>query len=675
MLCQQAKRYPVDKKFWSKMWYILLVKDENYYLVGLNERQKEAVLSLDGPLLMLAGAGAGKTKTITHRILHLIKTGVSPQSILAITFTNKAASEMKERLGKLLSEDEGFNFPVSGREEPFVSTFHSLGVYILKDNAELLNMPRHFSIYDKNDSKQAIKIAMERVGVDSKQFEPQKILSIISKQKGNGVDFDEFSTFKSGSYVETLTGQIWEEYEKILKKEKAFDFDDLLLKTLLLLRKPEILSKYQEKWKYIHIDEYQDTNRVQYEIVRQLANKHKNVAVVGDVDQSIYSWRGADFKNLLRFEKDYPECKTILLEENYRSTKTIIEVSNRIIEKNTMRKDKTLFTRKEQGDLISLYGAFDERDEAFNIAQTIEMLIRQGVPASEIAILYRANFQSRAIEEALIKKNISYNLLGTKFFERKEIKDVLSYLRSALNPENTNEFKRACSFPPRGIGKTTLLKMFEGKENELTKVARDKVENFRDLLREIKEKAETLNPSEVIKHIISRSGIEMLLQSSNTEDLERLENVRELVTIASEYDKFEIGEGIEKFMMHIDLQSDQDELKDENEAVRLMTVHASKGLEFDIVFITGLEEGLFPHKGIGHENKNIEEKEEERRLFYVALTRARKKVYLSYAQMRTIFGSKQMNIQSEFILDIEDRYIEEISRKSNSNIVYLDIDF
>lgn len=662
------------------------IENEPYYLKTLNSRQKEAVLTTSGPLLILAGAGAGKTKTVTHRILHLIREGVSPASILAITFTNKSAKEMRERVIKLLDEDLNINRPISLEEKPFVSTFHSLGVKILKEQSDKLGLPRHFSIFDRGDSKNAVKTAMERKGVDPKQIEPGKILNAISRQKGDGVTIGEFSG-KDPDYFGRIVSEVWEEYETILKNEKALDFDDLLLKTRNLLMDEKILSYYQNLWKHIHIDEYQDTNRVQYEIAKLLAEKNKNIAVVGDIDQSIYSWRGADFKNILRFEKDYPEAKVILLEQNYRSTKNILAVANAIIEKNTLRKDKNLFTENGEGDLISLYGGTDEKEEASFIAKTCKNLIKQGVNSQEIAVLYRANFQSRNIEEAMLRNEISYELLGTKFFERKEVKDVISYLKAALNPDSLSDLKRIINMPARGIGKVTLLKIFSAKGGsilreegdiekiDLPKAIKEKLKDFKTLLAQIKEKAMTEIPSETIKFIISASGIEYAFDITKEEDAEKLENIRELATSASIYDKFKGEEGIEKFLEHSSLASDQDDLdKEGKKGVRLMTVHASKGLEFDYVFITGLEEELFPHKRLDQKGAHKEHSEEERRLFYVALTRARRKIYLTYAHMRTIFGSRQMNMPSEFITDIDDNFIlHETHQREREKIIYLDI--
>lgn len=649
-------------------------KNEPYYLKHLNPRQKEAVENTEGALLILAGAGAGKTKTISHRILHLIRNGVRPSAILAITFTNKAGKEMRERVYKLLEEDKDINRPISLDEKPFISTFHSLGVHIIKEQSSHLGLPRHFSIFDKSDSKTAIKQAMESKGVDPKRFEPGKILGIISREKGNGTTLDEFAA-KDLGYAEKIALDVWEEYENILKKEKALDFDDLLLKTRNLLRDQKIREYYQNIWKYIHIDEYQDTNRVQYEIAKLLAEKEKNIAVVGDIDQSIYSWRGADFKNMMRFQKDYPEAKTILLEQNYRSTKTILAVANDIIKKNTQRVEKNLFTENEDGDLISVYIGTDEKEEAKFIAKTAKNLIAQGVLPEEIAVLYRANFQSRNLEEAMLRYEVSYELLGTKFFERKEVKDVISYLKAALNPDSLSDLKRIINVPARGIGKVSMLKIFEGKENELPAGTRKKVEEFREILKKIKEKALSEKPSETIKYILSATGIEYSFDITKSEDAERVENIRELATTASMYDTLPTEEGIEKFLENASLSSDQDDLDKEGKkkGVRLMTIHASKGLEFDYVFITGLEEDLFPHKKLDENTLHRDQAEEERRLFYVALTRARKKLYLTHASIRTIFGSKQWNTPSEFLSDIDENFIQHEGYESGrEKIVYLD---
>jgi DNA helicase-2/ATP-dependent DNA helicase PcrA len=643
------------------------------HLASLNEKQKEAVLATQGPLLIVAGAGAGKTKTITHRILHLIHEGATPSSILAITFTNKAAKEMKERVEKLLSGDKDINRPISMLERPFVSTFHALGVHILKENAALLGIPRHFSIYDRSDSKKAVKEALEAAGYDIKQFEPGQILSAISREKGNYLTANEYEAKESHSYFTKVVKEAWSRYEKILNEEKALDFDDLLLKTAKLLEhNKDVRNHYQEIWKYVHIDEYQDTNKVQYMISKMLAEKYKNIAVVGDVDQTIYSWRGANIENIMNFEEDYPDAKVVLLEQNYRSTQNIIAAANSIIAKNVHRKEKNLFTKNEEGEKIALYGGFDEGDEANFVADKARDLIRNGVKANEICVLYRANFQSRALEESFLSKNVPYQLLGTRFFERKEVKDVISYLKAALNPDSSGDLKRIINVPARGIGKVTLIKILAKQEATLPQATQEKIHNFKKLLQRIAIKAKTDKASETVKFIIKESGMEDMLKYGKEEDQEKLENTRELVTLATRYDTLTPEEGIELFLSDSALASDQDSLIKNETAVKLMTVHASKGLEFDYVFITGLEENLFPHQRLNQDRISEEESEEERRLFYVALTRARKKLFLTYASVRTIFGSKQVNIPSEFITDIDNELMEAEDRPTGAKAIFID---
>ncbi|MSU55552.1 MAG: ATP-dependent DNA helicase PcrA [Candidatus Taylorbacteria bacterium] len=657
------------------------------HLAGLNEQQKSAVLQTEGPVLIIAGAGAGKTKTITHRILHLIKEGVSPRSILAITFTNKAAKEMRDRVSKLLNSQPTTN---SLRQEfdpsadnrwsnvntPLLSTFHALGVMILKENASILNIPRHFSILDKSDSLKFIKDAMDAEGIDRKNFDPSNIANLISREKGNAVTFREFEAKADTEYIPKIVSSVWKRYEDALAKEKSLDFDDLLLKTAMLLKdNPTVREHYQNTWKYIHIDEYQDTNRVQYLIAKYLGEKNRNLCVVGDIDQTIYSWRGADIKNILGFEKDYPEAKIIFLEENYRSTQTILTAANRVIEKNKFRKEKNLFTKNGEGEKIGLMEAYDENDEARFVAQKAKELIEEkGVSPSEIAVLYRANFQSRALEEGMLNRNVPYQVLGTRFFERKEVKDVIAYLKSSLNPESLSDMKRIINVPPRGLGKVTVLKIFADQEGTLPATTRKKVNDFREILEGIKEIALREKPSQTIKHIIKVSGMEDELRKGGTEDEERLLNLHELVTFATKYDLFEKSEeGIEKFIEEAALASDQDELTKNKSAVKLMTVHAAKGLEFEYVFITGLEDDLFPHKRLSAGKIDERQSEEERRLFYVALTRAKKKLYLSYASVRTIYGSKQINVPSEFVFDIDEELVsKEEKYEGGGKIIYLD---
>lgn len=1013
-----------------------------HYLDALNARQREAVQHIDGPLLIVAGAGAGKTRVITHRIFHLIQNGVSPESILAITFTNKAAKEMKDRVFHLLHQQPTTNnlqqdidpgaSVVSGRlsvvGSPWIGTFHALGVHIIRENSRRLGIPRHFAIFDRSDSLRSVKEALKRAGYDPKSFEPASILSAVSREKGDMVTLPEFRERAAGEYFPAVVAEVWTEYEKILKSEKAFDFDDLLLEAALLLQKDAgVREHYQRRFRFIHIDEYQDTNRVQYILAKLLAEAHQNIAVVGDLDQClvagtlietptgtksietlkegekvlaaagngalcqasilsvkkrrykgnileikteggnvirttpehiffakltlqaemhyiylmykrekgyrigivrsvrsssrrkneigllvrcnqehadrvwvlkvcadkaeaafwesyystqyglpqdvfhvngrkmilrqehidrlyhdidttaraakllqdeglhfayphyfpqgttrgntergrinirltmfsdkrrsarkpwglsrvsinttdstlkeklaglgfsirkgkredwrleitrldygeaeqiaatiqtldpsltivrtglftankrflfqparnllptmlvpvyreghireesivsvqeceyagdvydlniselhnyiaqhivvhncIYSWRGASIRNMLHFEKDYSSVKVVLLEENYRSTQTILAVANRIIGKNKLRREKTLFTKNAEGEKIGLYTAYDEMDEAAFAAGTAQQLIETGVPPREIAVLFRANFQSRALEEAFMNAEVPYQVLGVRFFERKEVKDIISYVRAALNPDppagGLGDVKRIINVPPRGLGKVTLLKIFAGKEGELPSAARERIGAFRKLLAVLRKKLSAEPLSVALKWIVTASGVEAELKKGGADDEERLENIKELVTFAMRYDVLsDRTEAVNQFLTDAALQSDQDELQEERNAVRLMTVHASKGLEFDCVFITGLEQDLFPHSRAGEEDLTEEKAEEERRLFYVALTRARKKVFLSYAGVRTIFGSRQVTVPSEFIFDIDEEFLQ-----------------
>ncbi len=639
---------------------------EKNYLSELNSEQKKAVTMTEGPLLILAGAGAGKTKTITTRIHHLIKNGTDPKQILAITFTNKAAREMRERILALLKEDVTLNLPVSFSERPFISTFHALAVHFLRLHASEAQLPKHFKIFDSGDSKRAIKEALEKIGLNPKEIDPGKLQHIISKEKGIACTIEKYRERAGKEYFEGVVEKVWTEYEYILRREKALDFDDLLLKAYVLLKENESLRAfYQKLWKYIHVDEYQDTNKIQYLLVRLLGAAHNNVCVVGDTDQNIYSWRGAELRNILDFEKDYPEAKIILLEENYRSTQNILHAANTVIKKNKLRKEKELFTKNSIGEKIGLFEGMDENEEAEFVASRTENLIKAGIAPKKIAVLYRANFQSRVLEEAFLSKGIPYQLIGVKFFERKEIKDILAFIHAAFNPESFGDIKRIINVPPRGIGKVTLLKMFEGKENALPGGTLEKVKMFRLLLENIHRVTLEKKPSEVIKYIIKKTGIEEMYKTGKESDEEKLENVHELVTLATRYDTYSIEEGLEKLLSDAALLSDQDELAEEKDGVKLMTVHAAKGLEFDYVFIVGLEDNLFPHQRSNESKISEEESEEERRLFYVALTRARKKLFLSNAQTRMLYGSKNVSMPSEFIGDIPEEVIEKIEWTAN----------
>ncbi len=639
------------------------------YLSGLNERQRRAVEKIEGPLLVVAGAGAGKTRMIAHRILHLVKSGVDPKKILAITFTNKAAGEMRERIEALLKTDPNLNRPLSFTELPTVGTFHALGVKMLREHGKVLNISPRFSIFDRGDSRKAVKSAMERAGVDPKQFDPSKILRSISSLKGEGETFHSAREVSEGNFWEKLVLSVWEQYEKILNVEKALDFDDLLLSSVEILRKDnDIRLYYQNAWKYLHIDEYQDTNKVQYTLAMLLAEKHKNICVVGDSDQMIYSWRGARIDNILDFEKDFPNAETILLEENYRSTKTILSAANEIIRKNIMRKEKNLFTKNDEGEKLSLYSAYDEQDEAACSVKKVSSLIAAGASPEEIAVLFRANFQTRALEEAFLNENVPYQIIGTRFFERKEVKDVLSFLRAALNPNALSDLSRIANVPPRGIGKVTLLKMFEKKP--IVGATGKKVAQLYTILNKINIFALAHKLSETIKYIVKESGMETALKRGDEDDQERLENIKELATLALRYDTLLPENAIEKFLDDAALATDQDELEERTPTVKLMTVHASKGLEFTYVFITGLEEGLFPHTSMFDDDES-RDPEEERRLFYVALTRAKKKVFLSYASVRTIFGSRDVRLPSRFLSDIPDNLLQPSDGGERLKTIYL----
>lgn len=616
-------------------------------LSGLNEAQKRAVLHKEGPLIVLAGAGAGKTRAIVHKIAHLIYNGLKPEEILAVTFTNKAAQEMKERVRSLLGD--------SAERQPFVSTFHSLGVHILRHSGRPLGIPRNFSILDKEDSLDVVKSVMKEIGLDPKQFQPAKMQSMISRMKGDLMVCEEFMDVSGGEFFPTTLANIWKKYEEELEKQKALDFDDLVAKTVLLLRNHvDARTYYQDLWKYILIDEYQDTNKSQYEFSKLLAQKHKNICIIGDMDQSIYAFRGADFRNIVNFERDYPEHTCIVFEENYRSTQTILEAAARVIEKNKMRKPKQLLSTRYKGEEISLFEAMTEQEEADFVVKKAKELMEQGIEPSQIAVLFRTNFQSRVLEESCLKKRLPYQMLGTQFYHRKEIKDILAYVKGALNPEDAVNIKRIINVPPRGIGKVGILNFFAKKK--IPRASEERINEFLKLLESIKERINSSNASEAVKFAIKRSGMEEFLNTGSEEDRERLENLKELVTIATRYDGYNAPEGIEKMLTDAALMADQDTLDKKKNAVRLMTVHSAKGLEFDYVFIVGMEDGLFPHTGWG--DNSADKQEEERRLFYVALTRAKEKLFLSYAATRMIFGSKQLNMPSRFFSDIPEHLIK-----------------
>ena len=635
-------------------------------LLNLNPAQKAAVLATDGPLLIVAGAGAGKTKTLTHRIGHIIEGGVPGGAILAITFTNKAAKEMRERVFSLLGVGGDGSHIGYRRDLPFIGTFHGLGISILREKGTAIGIPRSASILAQDESLKLIKLSMLKAGIDPKQFEPRKIQGLISRHKGNLGTPETIESTTNNRYLAQTLKRVFVLYEDALRNANVLDFDDLLEKTVKLLESHEdILRYYQTQWQYIHVDEYQDTNQVQYQLVKLLSGEKKNICVVGDSDQNIYSWRGASIANILNFEEDYPGARVILLEQNYRSTQNILSAANGVIAKNTMRKIKNLFTENVKGEQLSLFAGYDETDEARFVAMRIAALCSGGAHPSDIAVLYRTNFQSRVLEEALLFAGIPYQVLGVRFYERKEVKDVLAYLKASRNPNSPFDLERIINIPARGVGKVTLAKILAGNTEKLPAAMREKIAKFYALLDRIKLAGTTMKPSQLIAYIIKETGIESMLADGDEEDTERLANVRELVSVATRYDVFDGEEGIEQFLADVALESDQDTMKGETDAVRLMTIHASKGLEFPNVFITGMEQDLFPSRRSQDESKDQSEREEERRLFYVALTRAANKVFLTYASFRTIFGSRTVNIPSEFLNDIDAGLLMNESREGD----------
>ncbi len=631
---------------------------------ALNQAQQDAVNHTEGPLLIVAGAGAGKTKTLTERIVRIIKNGTDPRNILAVTFTNKAAKEMRERIIHRLEEEhiieESAHREAHSRSggnpyhpTPVIKTFHSLGLMMLSEQSSHIGLLKHPTILDSQDSLSIIKSALEQLSLDPKINDPSKIRSIISREKGDFVSLEDYRKKVATAQMD-IVASIWRIYEEELKRQRAVDFDDLIVRAVHMLEDHATLrAYYQNRFKYIHIDEYQDTNAAQYAFVKLLVSeKTKNICVVGDTDQNIYSWRGANIRNILNFEKDFAPAHTVILVENYRSTGNILKLANKAIKKNTVRTEKNLFTSQGAGEMVEVSPCWDEGSEAEYVAKTCKDLIEQGQDPTSIAVLYRANFQSRVLEEGFLRENVTYNLLGTKFFERKEIKDVMSYLRAAANRASQPDLRRVFETPKRGIGKVTIAKIFAGEE--ISTKALQKVNEVYSFLDKIIETLKTEPLSHVIQMIIVDSGMEKELLEGSSEDKERLENARELVSLTVRYDDKPGEEVLTQFLEETSLQSDQDNDTKEKHGVRLMTIHASKGLEFDYVFVVGLEQDLFPHKNIGNRKRSKEEEEEERRLFYVAVTRARKKLYLTFAELRTIFGQKQINAQSEFLEDLDD---------------------
>ncbi len=631
-------------------------------LGSLNDRQKEAINITEGHLLVLAGAGSGKTKVLTTKVAYLVlEKNVAPSNILAITFTNKAAKEMKERI---LSMVGAVGYKIQ------ISTFHSFGLSILQKHYDKLGLSKNFTILDSDDSNVVIKGILKDRNYDENY---RVIKSIISNNKNALVDSVEFERFVGNDYDEMVL-DVYRRYEERLKRNNSVDFDDLLMLPIVLFRKyPSVLKEYQEQYKYILIDEYQDTNEAQYLLAKMISSKYKNICVVGDDSQSIYSWRGSNYKNILNFEKDYPDCKTVYLEQNYRSTKTIIEASNELIKNNVHRKDKNLWTENEEGVKIEYHTALNEKDEAYYVIKQINQLLDSKIKLSSIAILYRTNAQSQNLEKELVLSNIPYKVIGSVYFyNRKEIKDLMAYLKLIYNKDDDVSLMRIINVPRRKIGKTTLDKL-KDKANSLNISLYDAIEmgkelEFKQLIEELRKQKDEMTLVSFIELVLDKTGLIKELENEGTIEAEsRIENLKEFKTIAIQFEENYGIISLEDFLNEISLVADVTEYKD-NEGVTLMTVHSAKGLEFDNVFIVGLEESIFPHLN-SFENK--EQLEEERRLCYVALTRAKKRLWLVNAEARTIYGNKVKNPESRFIKEIDDKLLnkEKPLDKNTSNIL------
>lgn len=621
-------------------------------LDNLNEKQQEAVKETEGAVLVLAGAGSGKTKVLTTRVAYLInEKGVNPRNILAITFTNKAATEMKERISKMVENSNKIQ----------ISTYHSLGLLFIRENCEKLNYQSNFTILDSEDVLTLIKKIMKEKGIDDKAFNPRAIRNAISSAKNELIDAKSYEKYALTEF-EKKVYEVYLNYEKRLKLGNSLDFDDLLMLPIILFKNnPDILSKYQDRFEYILIDEYQDTNYAQYMLSKLLSAKYKNIFVVGDIDQSIYAFRGANYKNILNFEKDYPNNKTILLEENYRSTKCILNVANDIIKNNKQRQEKNLWTQNNDGEKITYHKAENEKDEANYVKNEIQKLIDNGVEKSNIAVLYRTNAQSRIIEEELLHHNIPYKVVGSfYFYNRKEIKDLISYLKLIYNPHDDISLLRIINTPKRGIGLKTIenltLKAISENKSIYEAIDSGKELQFKNIIEKIKQKQEELSLTELIDYILNETGLKQELENEKTIEAEiRLENLNEFKTVARNFeDKYGII-SLDEFLDSISLVSDIEEHKDNKDVITLMTIHSAKGLEFDYVFLMGMEETLFPHRNSLLDSEQIEE---ERRLCYVAVTRAKKKLYLTNARKRMIFGDISYNPPSRFINEINEEYLE-----------------
>lgn len=644
------------------------------YLETLNPQQRAAVEQTEGPLLVLAGAGSGKTRVLTCRVAHLMEKGVAPWKILAITFTNKAAREMVERVDVLAGERA---------KDAWVSTFHSCCARILRRDIEKLGYKREFVIYDEDDKMSVIRAVLKNLQLGDKEFPPKAIKAAISDAKNRMLTPKEWLKDAGENFRNRKIAEAYEKYEHTLRSNNALDFDDLLIKTLELLSEhPPVLEYYQNKFDYVLVDEYQDTNIAQYQFVRLMTGNKRNLCVVGDDDQSIYGWRGADIRNILEFEKDFPDCRVIKLEQNYRSTGNILDAANQVIAHNTGRKEKMLWTQSDSGDKVGLYHALDERDEAAFCALMSKKLISQNIRAGEIAVLYRTNAQSRVLEEAFIRTGVPNRIYGgQRFYDRKEVKDLIAYMRALVNPDDDVSVRRIINEPKRGIGESTIEALAAyAQESDMSLMsaaldcenaglsarAEKTVGVFSQLMIELTEAMYTMEMTDFTTALIEKTGYVQALEANKTEEnLNRIENIKELEGAVAEYQKLNPEGTLSDFLENVALLTDVDNLNETSGAVTLMTLHSAKGLEFDAVFLVGMEEGVFPLNRALFEEEALEE---ERRLAYVGITRAKKKLYISHAHTRMLYNARSANQISRFVSEIPQRLILEGAAKGNANV-------
>ena len=634
----------------------------------LNPQQREAVLHRGGPALVLAGAGSGKTRVLAYRVAYLLRAlEVPPHGILAVTFTNKAAEEMRHRVAALVGERVA--------RALWVGTFHRTCARILRAHGDRVGVPRHFTIYDEDDQRQVMREALRNLQVDERRYPPGAVLAVVSAAKNEGLDAAAYD-LRASSPFERVVAACWREYQRLLLQRSALDFDDLLQEALRLLEEvPEVREHYQQQFQHVLVDEYQDTNPVQFRILARLCEKHRNLFVVGDVDQAIYGWRGADVRNILEFERDFPDARVLPLEQNYRSTQTILKAAEHLIRHNPHRYPKRLWTRNPEGGPVYLYEASDERDEARFVAERVRGLQEEGFPLRECAVLYRINAMSRQFEEAFLRAGIPYQVVGAvRFYERKEVKDVLSYLKVLVNPHDDLSLVRALGTPRRGVGEGTLQKLrafaaahggslWEALQRveevpQLGAASRRAVRSFVELLRDLQARAQRARAAELVEEILERTGYRASLEEEGTEEAQtRLENVRELVTVAQEYEAATGDASLESFLEHLSLVTDADTYDETADRVVLMTLHAAKGLEFRAVFLCGLEEGIFPHVRSLDDPRQLEE---ERRLAYVGITRAKERLHLTYARVRSLFGRSTANVPSRFLEEVPEDVLERV---------------